>query len=300
MHAISATVASALGADRVTAVEHLQDLWGGYGEALRLTLDGGPVPSVVAKHVAPAAGRGRGHQRKLRSYDVETTWYRDHADRCGAACRVPKALHLASGGGRWLFVLEDLQASGLTGHRRGPRLDAMLRWLAAFHATFLGQRPRGLWRVGTYWHLATRPDEHRAMAAGPLRDAAAALDARLHAATYKTFVHGDAKPANFCQGPSGIAAVDFQYVGGGVGVKDVAYLLAGTDARTRDRGLDLYFHTLRAALDPDVDGGAVEQEWRALYPLAWADFQRFLAGWAPGWTIRPHEQALTASALRAL
>jgi hypothetical protein len=48
--------------------------------------------------------------------------------------------------------------------------------------------------------------------------------------------------------------------------------------------LDFYFKTLLAflpnlELKEKVD---LEQEWRALYPVAWADFNRFLLGWMPG------------------
>ena len=85
------------------------------------------------------------------------------------------------------------------------------------------------WPIGTYWHLATRPDELKVMPEGPLRNHATKIDQRLNQATYKTLVHGDAKIANFCfseSHPSSVAAVDFQYVGGGCGIKDVAYLIS--------------------------------------------------------------------------
>ena len=226
---------------------------------------------------------------------------------------MPEAIAIERNDAGWVFVLEDLDAAGF-GERASSltdgRLDACLRWLAAFHARFLGVAPEGLWPVGTYWHLATRPDELAAMDDPELRDAATVLDARLNECAFQTFVHGDAKVANFCFGttPSGedvVAAVDFQYVGGGCGIKDVAYFFSSClsdeacEARA-DELLDRYFGFLRTALDSDsdVDVDALEAEWRALYPAAWADFHRFLAGWAPGhWKIHDYTRRMTTLAL---
>lgn len=65
-------------------------------------------------------------------------------------------------------------------------------------------------------------------------------------------------------------------------MRDVAYLLAGdAGSHAAEQSLlDGYFVSLRAAAI-GVDMAAVEREWRALYPIACADFYRFLAGWAP-------------------
>jgi hypothetical protein len=49
--------------------------------------------------------------------------------------------------------------------------------------------------------------------------------------------------------------------------------------------LDVYFQALKQAMNrkqPLLDAADVEQEWRALYPLAWTDFHRFLKGWSTG------------------
>ncbi len=302
-------VAAVAGAASARRVERIQSVWSGHGELVRYTLDGGPVDSVVVKHIRPGRGRGRSYDRKLRSYQVEQTWYTKEgwADRCGDACRVARCLHAERAAGEWLFVLEDLDAAGFpkrTDYPSRAQLDVCLRWLATFHATFMGERPRGLWKIGTYWHLATRPDELRKMEKGPLRAAAAAIDERLNGARFKTIVHGDAKPATFCFSRDGrsVAAVDFQYVGGGCGVRDVAYLLSGEDAGAAKRSLGVYFQALAQALAgrDDVDAAAVEAEWRGLYAWAAADFQRFLAGWAPGWRVKAHEQALTKKVIAAL
>jgi thiamine kinase-like enzyme len=143
-----------------------------------------------------------------------------------------------------------------------------------------------------------------------LQKAAPRLDQALNAARFKTFVHGDAKLENVCFAPGGgVALVDFQYVGGGVGVKDVAYFLSSCLAPREcesqiPRYLDEYFRELASAVRANavgVDVAALELEWRALFPLAWVDFYRFLLGWAPGQYDRdPYSERLTREVLAAL
>ncbi|HLL25093.1 MAG TPA: phosphotransferase, partial [Kofleriaceae bacterium] len=124
--------------------------------------------------------------------------------------------------------------------------------------------------------------ELAAIADPAIRARAPEITAALDSARYQTLLHGDAKEANFCfaenerEADRGVAAVDFQYAGRGCGIKDVAYLL--WDRADHVAQLDVYFRHLRAR---GVDA-ALEAEWRALYPLARADFARFLAGWRPG------------------
>lgn len=252
--------------------DRIQSLWSGYGEVRRIHVEGGPAPTVVVKHVRPPANA---HPRKTRSYEVEAAFYRDFAPRCGPVCRVARCHGAWVEDDETVFVLEDLGPSG------GADVKACLRWLAAFHGTYLGVAPEGLWEVGTYWHLETRPDELRRMKDPQLRQDAPGLDRQLREARFQTLVHGDAKSANFCQAPGGeVAAVDFQYVGGGPGIRDVAYLLEGFRWRPfgKEALIDLYFRALRPHL-PAATAHAVEQEWRALYPVAVRDFARFLDGW---------------------
>ena len=212
-----------------------------------------------------------------------------------------------------MFLLEDLDGAGFAGRREDPgepEITACLRWLAEFHAAHLGVVPEGLWPEGTYWHLATRPEELAALADPRLKAAAPKLDARLAQCRFRTFVHGDAKVANFCFSDAGeVAAVDFQYVGGGCGIKDVAYFLSScmTDVECEALApgyLDTYFDMLAEAARAHHPGLAVreiEAEWRALYPIAWADFYRFLAGWSPDhWKIHGYSDRLTRQVLDAL
>jgi len=289
---------------------------------VRCHLDGAAQPSVIVKHVRWPDARDhphgwtsdRSHQRKLRSYQVETTWYDRYAHRCPDACRVPRRLALETGAEEVIMVLEDLDASGFAGRRQHvteAELDACLSWLASFHATFMEERPDGLWPTGTYWHLDTRPDEFDALDDGPLKAAAVVVDRRLTGSPFQTIVHGDAKLANFCFEPDGrrAAAVDFQYVGGGCGMKDVAYFISSCldeDASERMAPglLDRYFELLGEALvrsGKELDVEALEADWRALYPMAWTDFYRFLQGWSPGhWKLHRYSERLAREVLAAL
>jgi hypothetical protein len=313
--AIQAAVCRATGARAVASSVVLQELWSGYGEIVRCVLVGSELPSVVVKHVrlGGAAKHPRGwntdlgHQRKLRSYQVETAWYQNWAERCDSGCRVPHCLGSETIDGDVVLVLEDLDAAGFPARRQRVNANEIaqcLGWLAHFHATFMDTDGAGLWPQGTYWHLATRSEELARLDDEPLRAAAAAIDQCLEHSAYLTLVHGDAKLANFCFAADGgaVAAVDFQYVGRGCGMKDVAYFISSClnerdCERQQNALLDSYFAALRTALsagNPAIDAAKLENDWRALYPVAWADFYRFLKGWSPGhWKMHKYSEHLT-------
>lgn len=304
-------------AESISGREEVQQLWGGYGHLLRFQLEGAKVPSVIVKHVEvtppPPSAHPRGwgstlsHQRKLKSYQVETNWYKNWLTTLDPFCRTPVLYDSFQGQKEILLIMEDLDASGF--HRRVhhyevtlDQMKACLKWLANFHIKCLGKVPQGLWETGTYWHLDTRPEEWEVMQNQDLKAAAKEIDARLNQARYLTIVHGDAKLANFCFGEKGeVAAVDFQYVGQGCGMKDVAYFLSScmqSEAyRQGDYLLDYYFDELERAVKTykkSIDFSALKEEWLRLYPYAWADFCRFLDGWSPGhWKMNQHVKEIT-------
>lgn len=311
------------GAEDLYQIEVIQSLWSGYGEIVRYGLENASMERVVVKHVnLPNAGKHpRGwntdlsHQRKLKSYKVETEWYKSFALKCDDDCKIPECYALDTQGSEILMVLEDLDASGFNGRRNSSvswdEVFACLNWLANFHATFLKVKPLGLWETGTYWHLQTRPEELQALSDIPLKNAAVAIDERLAESPFQTLVHGDAKLANFCFSGSGkkVAAVDFQYVGGGCGMKDVAYFIGSCMSeqdceRYETKILDYYFAALIKALEKKnkvVDKEALETNWRELYHFAWADFHRFLKGWHPGhWKINSYSERVSRNIIKKL
>ena len=177
--------------------------------------------------------------------------------------------------------------------------------MAQFHACYLNIEPKELWKIGTYWHLDTRPEEWEAMQDLELKKAAALIDEKLNNCVHKTLVHGDAKLANFCFSNQGeVAGLDFQYVGGGCGIKDVAYFIGSclneSDCeRLESKILDSYFDSLQNALKQE--NKALEIEWRGLYKIAWADFHRFLKGWSPNhWKINSYSERICKEVIQDL
>ncbi len=316
------TILQATGASELFEIGMIQSLWSGYGKIVRYRLKGSHLKSVVVKHVRlPDQGKHpRGwntnlsHERKLKSYQVETAWYAQYSQYCDETCRIPQCLALETQGDEVLMVLEDLDAAGYPKRLASvsmKEIRACLSWLANFHATFLGKQPDHLWQVGTYWHLETRPDELKVMNDDALRAAAPAIDQQLQQSAFLTLVHGDAKLANFCFSEDGtkVAAVDFQYTGGGCGMKDVAYFIGSCRyedecEQLEDELLTFYFKALQKALvakQPHIDFRTLENDWRALYPVAWTDFHRFLKGWSPDhWKINSYSERMAREVVAQL
>lgn len=312
--------------------ESVQSLWSGYGEISRYALPGTQSYCIVKEiNLSQGSAHPKGwdssfsHQRKLSSYHNELAFYAHYAKLCDTQCRVPKLVETGSAEKQIWLIMEDLDAAGFAlRHTSANQQIALLgiQWLAHFHARFMQTNTHEsltkVWPIGTYWHLGTRPDEWHTMVNGELKQQAHAIDEKLNKARFQTLLHGDAKLANFCFAAShskvtyaSVAAVDFQYCGKGVGVKDLVYFLGSCFT---SKELDLhapalieeYFQTLKQAItseannseasnseasnfDPNtIDAMAIEREWRALIPFAWADFERFLSGWSPTHHKRHH------------
>ena len=195
------------GASSLIEKELIQDLWSGYGKIIRVELENTSVDSVVVKHVQLPIYKNHprgwntdiGHERKVKSYKVETKWYDTYSKN--SAARLPQCLAIETQNDEVLMVLEDLDDAGYPLRKRAvtwEEITECLAWLAQFHASYLGKVPDGLWEVGTYWHLETRPQELAVLDDQRLKEAAPVIDEKLNKCEYKTFVHGDAKLANFC------------------------------------------------------------------------------------------------------
>ncbi|MFD2166769.1 phosphotransferase [Thalassotalea euphylliae] len=296
--------------DSLEVKENVQNLWSGYGQIVRIHSKKQQQQYVV-KIVAPPANTSHprgwntatGHQRKLLSYQVESAFYQHYACHTDKKCRVPKLIARFTHDNKTLLVLEDLDESGFFVRQEAgnkENLTIALDWLANFHASFLHTNADQLWPIGTYWHLGTRKDEWQKMASSQFKTHAREIETALNNATFQTLVHGDAKFANLCfhHDAKSLAAVDFQYVGLGSPVKDIMYLVgSGLESEAlyslENFVLDTYLAKLKLAInhhDPRFSSWhALEEEIHMLYPVAWADFYRFLMGWNPdSWKVCPY------------
>ena len=289
-----------LGAENILGIDKLQSLWSDYGAIFRLRLQGGKVSSVVVKCIAleEKDNHPRGwatnlsHERKLKSYLIENYWYENYAGSLSESVKLPQLLHSEQKATAQVLVLEDLSIS-YPELKQGCDFEeakTVVTWLARFHAHFINSNTEGLWPIGSYWHLDTRPEEWKAMEDNWFKENAIHLDRALNQAKYQTIIHGDAKVANFCFSDyNEVAGLDFQYVGKGIGVKDLAYFIGSCFTSSEcelyeNALLDFYFEQLGKSVlglnhSEKID---LEKEWRTLYPVAWADFNRFLMGWLPG------------------
>lgn len=309
-------IANELSLGIILQVELIQNLWGGYGELVRLKFTN---TSIIVKHVKlpkqdshPKGWNSEfSHKRKLHSYEVEVNWYENFSKTTDLRCKIPEGLKTFKTQNEYLIVMEDLAKVGfdsIVKEANTTHLKSCLRWLANFHAKYMGINSVLLWENGTYWHLDTRPDELEVLEDIELKSKAKKIDKVLKNAKYQTLVHGDAKLANFCFNSDGTlaSAVDFQYVGHGCAMKDVILFMSSAVKPENckdmeDWILDTYFNVLKEALkyyQPNINYDEVYKEYKALFCIAWADFQRFVKGWSPNhFKINKYTEALREQAL---
>ncbi len=295
-------ILNATSANSITKVDFVQSLWSDFGALERVWLDGYDYESIVIKRIIPPTemNHPRGwnsdvsSQRKLKSYEIERSWYEEYVNKLPSDIKTPEFLFYIELNNERVLGMEDLLSAGfeLPYADNSTCFNRCLEWLAKFHAFHMNNSGEGLWEIGTYWHLDTRKDEWDAMDPGTLKDAASDIDQKLNQCKFQTLVHGDAKPANFCFTPDfgQVAAVDFQYVGKGCGMKDLIYLMSSTlsedhllkeDKRIVDRYFDLLEQALKEYERNEIDFQSLRKEWQLMYVMAWMDFARFLEGWSP-------------------
>ncbi|EST09375.1 Protein of unknown function DUF227 [Kalmanozyma brasiliensis GHG001] len=171
------------------------------------------------------------------------------------------------------------------------------------NAIDIAWRGDGLWKQGGYHYLSTRMKELESIKLnsrwGKLglhadSELPFAVDWCLNNPTDRnriSLVHGDVKAANMAfdgEDADSMVMYDFQYVGLGLGVQDLAKFLTTSipesylDSPDGEQKLLKQYHTFLLAKESEV---AVKYEYDALmkdWELALVNWVRFLAGWSGG------------------
>lgn len=281
----------------IEVINVISTLWSGCGEIIRCRLDDETrVIKLISMPDFIEHSRIEQSQfalaRKQQSYLVEYNWYKQYSSSLPDQAAAIPCFNLIQKQNQFALIFDDFTAFGYQqAQDHTQHIHAILKWLAHFHAFHLSTPGEGLWPRGSYWHLATRPDEYARMPDSPLKAAAVHIDCALYKCKYQTLIHGDAKRANFAinSQTNHVLGYDFQYAGKGVGVIDVMYFLGSClnesalklNAHTY---LNRYFAELNTALKQyqgTINADDLISSWRELWCYAWADFYRFLAGWSP-------------------
>jgi hypothetical protein len=323
----------------ISRITKLASLWSGYGTvwAVETSQDSPNNHQYLAiKQVNPPANeQGVSHSRKLHSYHVEAAFYTQIAPQIiqHNVCNIPRPLYVSNNltdtttttttSGTLALILTDIRPSFpiniTTRDLDLPHAKAALTWLAGFHSLYWGRPPPPeLWSPeGCFWHLDTRQDELSCMSDRDLQQAAPVIDRLLKMGgspgceKFRTIVHGDFKAANLAfsntttssttNQPPVCCAYDFQYCGGGLGAKDVAYLLcssvsAAVVGKYWKELLHHYHAELTSRLRSSISNGtstsnniiinreAAAEEYTIdvleyHFRLCIADFVRFMNGW---------------------
>jgi hypothetical protein len=92
-------------------------------------------------------------------------------------------------------------------------------------------------------------------------------------------------------------------------MKDLAYFVGSCfrdeqAEEIEEEVLDHYFTQLSKSLGKvksPVRVDELEEDWRPLYRVAWADFHRFMKGWSPGhWKLSDYSERVTREVIRNL
>ncbi|MCH2230346.1 MAG: DUF1679 domain-containing protein [Crocinitomicaceae bacterium] len=316
---IDEIVISQTNSTEIQSKEVIQELWSGYGAIIRYTLNGGDYNSIVVKHInlENNSDHPRGwnttasHERKVESYRVETEFYTNHGKVLAARIHLPHLINSIVAKHETVLILQDVAEIGFTQIHKKVTLNQLklcISWIAILHINTLNKPNTKLWKKGSYWNLSTRTDEFNKMSNSTLKGYAKRIDQKLEETNFKCLIHGDAKLANFCfhHTKNEVLGLDFQYTGHGCGIKDLVYLigsaLSSEDCFKYEKELiDFYFNELRRNLNNNIDFNALEQEWRPLFSIAWADFNRFLLGWMPDHPkLNAYSESITERAIQQL
>jgi hypothetical protein len=318
---------------KIQKITKIQSLWAGYGSILKIKHEDNQsfIIKYVLPPDDPTETK-KHREWKLKTYKVEEAFYKNYQNNSDVPgfenWRTAKFYGSESfdteTGFKMVFRLEDLDDSGYPGRFGNQsnlsveQVKPVLAWLAGFHASFMDKIDENnenehntypdLWEFGSYWNLKTRIDQWEKLPESELKRKSSKIDNIIKNSKFQTLLHGDAKTMNFCfhKTENEVSAVDFQYVGKGPGIRDVWYLFSSCledtgkiDLYKGKAGeavlLEFYFSELKTRLNwSDSLFEKLEKEYRELYPVCIADFERFVRGaWPDHYKLTDYTKKVT-------
>mmetsp|Transcript_16640 Transcript_16640/g.47444 ORF Transcript_16640/g.47444 Transcript_16640/m.47444 type:complete len:389 (+) Transcript_16640:59-1225(+) len=289
--ATATIIAKSIGTYKNCDDMELQDHWSYYNEVTfyesdlpdRMCAAGVPCPRPLFVERKPS-GQGQRGRKSRRASSAQTS------DRTLSLLRRFRVKSEDGGEEQDEAVICMTKLAG--GRWSSSRAEAALSWLARLHALFWGNEradaavAAGISDQTGFWHLDNRSIELGRMGGGPLRLAAAGVDARLKADSMQTLCHGDPKGANIMwDEDQGVTMYDFQWFGKGPPSKDLVYFLATAamnggrwDSKQEERYLRCYHGELSALLEKQGDKPPAFEHLHDSYRLACFDYRRWQEG----------------------
>ncbi|KAK6497534.1 hypothetical protein TWF481_011940 [Arthrobotrys musiformis] len=307
----------------------LCSLWSNYGSISRLQTSPPHKTSLILKSILPPFSEDsdpdESHLRKLISYRVERYFYTNLSPLITLpSTKVATAIAVDDPAGQ--LLLEDLSPSypiSCYGSLSLQETNAVLTWLAGFHATFwapeLSPLPigtpvppplsatspnttSGIWQRGGYWYLPTRSAELSTLLSSSeetylikwLKHADNSLASTNK--QWKTIIHGDVKGANIFLSSSSsnpnAALYDFQYLGLAPPTVDLIYFLGTTVHRSLLPSLpsllQFYYSSLKDFYFQTHDGKNLEEETGYSYEILLQQWDLAAVDWMrfmAGWGV---------------
>ncbi|KAJ1531174.1 hypothetical protein HK096_007839 [Nowakowskiella sp. JEL0078] len=280
----------------ISKISKFTSLWAGYGSIFKISLNNDVL--LIIKYVSPPLNNKTlsttSNARKLQSYNVELYFYKYLSSTFINIGSIPQSFSTVKlPSGALCFVMSDLTAKypSQLGVLNLTHTLCALNWLARFHGHFWNYRnnDKGVWDDGSYWALSTRQEELNAISLKHrvVRERAMDIDKACRDPRFETLIHGDPKSENILWTENGFecAFYDFQYVGIGLGAKDIAYLLCSSvdEDELKNEEEFLRFYLLRlsevvVSTGKSLNGYNFEQ-LIVHFENCLLDYVRFMMGW---------------------
>jgi thiamine kinase-like enzyme len=257
--------------------EKIVSLWAGLGSIYRAFVNN---QTYIIKYVQIPLENTVSNKRRIASYYNESYFYSKYSENVDIARYYAHEKNERN----TILIIQDLSIN----YRELSSLNQIqfikaIQYLAKFHAYFYNCKDINVSENGSYWYLNTRKSEWKNIPKKhpKLKDCAELIDSKTKDVDHETLIHGDSKSENFMWSRDDVPiCVDFQYVGKGLGAKDLVYLICSSTDEFKEEYLSIYFDFfLKYAVEFDKTHDYTFDLFSSHFDWCTLDYLRFMAGW---------------------